>query len=105
MLVAAGPRAEQPHAIQLGAAAKRALVERALTLKKGDAYSRVTELLGKPTLDQKIGVGSAKFLVRSLKFYVVKSASVYNEQLDEHIDVYLDMHDRVKSIYIKVEVE
>ena len=79
-------------------------MEKALALKKGDAYSRVIEQLGQPTIDQKIGSGS-KFLLRSLKFYVVKSAGGYNEARDEHIDVILDAKDQVTSIYIKVEVE
>jgi len=105
MLGVFSARAEQSQSIRLSAAAKRTLVERALTLKKGDAYSKVIDQLGKPTIDQKIGSGPGRFVVRSLKFYVVKSAGVHNEQLDEHIDVYLDMRDRVKAVYIKVEVE
>jgi hypothetical protein len=103
LLAIAAARADQP--IQLDASAKRALIQHALSLKRGDPYQVVIDRLGRPTMDQSIGVKPNKFLVRTLKYYVVKSAGTFNETTDEHIDIYLDKSDRVKSVYLKVEVE
>ena len=93
------------QAIKLPPAAKRALVEKAMTLKKGDSAETVVERLGKPTVDNRLGVGGGGFITRSMKFYVVRSDRRGTEAMDEHIDVYLDKKDRVDGIFIQVELQ
>ena len=96
-----------PASIKLDPAAKRALVEKAITIRKGDTYDQVVQHLGNPTFDRSASAmgGSQRFIMRSLKYYVVFGPGSPNESTDEYISVILDKSDRVKSIDIRVELE
>ena len=93
--------------IKLGPAEKRALVEKAMTLKRGDTYDQVVQRLGKPTFDNaaKANAGSQRFIMRSMKYYAVFGPGNPNEYTDEFVSIILDKSDRVRSIDIRVELE
>jgi hypothetical protein len=92
---------------QLDARAKRALVEKASTLKPGDSYQSVTDRLGAPTHDQKIARKEGSRVVgRSLSYYaVIWQSGLVNELHDELVEVYLDERDLVRSVHIRVTLE
>ena len=92
---------------QLDAQAKRALVEKATTLKPGDSYESVTNKLGAPTHDKQLArKESSRVIGRSLTYYaVIWEAGLVNELHDELVDVFLDERDRVLSVRIRVTLE
>lgn len=92
---------------QLDAQAKRALVKKASTLKPGDSYQSVTDRLGAPTHDQKMmRKESSRVVGRSLSYYaVIWQSGLVNELHDELVEVYLDEHDLVRSVHIRVSLK
>jgi len=93
-----------PSGVRLDPAAKRALVERALSLRAGDTRETVIERLGKPAIDRATTMSGSRVISRSLKYYVQKSTSG-GAALDEYIDVYLDKNNRVDAVYLNVELK
>jgi hypothetical protein len=104
--VFAEPQLKKP-AFQLAASAKRTLVEKALTLKRGDSYESVTNVLGKPTFDQSLDrKEDGRNIGRGLSYYaVVWEAGLVNVLHDELVVVHLDECGRLKSVYFKVTLE
>ena len=94
---------------QLDAQAKRALVEKATAIKPGDSYQSVTNRLGAPTFDQRLATkqnNPMRVIGRSLKYYaVIWETGLVSESHDELVDVFLDEHDRVRSVSIRVPLE
>ena len=109
MSVAVEPQTGSPKrpSFQLETQAKRALVEKAASLKAGDSYQTVTNKLGIPTHDQRFArKESSRVIGRSLKYYaVVWESGLVNEIHDEFVDVSLDERDRVRSVRIRVILE
>jgi len=104
---AAEPSRPDGHAhpfFELDGPARRALVEKALSLERGDSRQSVIEKLGKPTYDAALARKEDQRPVgRTLKYYaVVWEAGVVNELHDQLVAVFLDEHDRVRSVEIHV---
>jgi hypothetical protein len=106
LLLAALHTGAQAQAVHLNPAAKRALVEKAMTLKKGDSYATVIDRLGKPAVDRTAsGRQGGTFVSRTLTYNAVRQASGAYAALDEHVDVYLDKSGRVRAVYVQLELE
>jgi hypothetical protein len=91
----------------LDASAKRALVEKALTLRPGDSYETVVGRLGKPKIDKVLmRKESTRVVGRTLKYYaVIWDSGLVNELHDELVDVFLDPTDHVVSVGIRVTLD
>jgi hypothetical protein len=89
---------------QLDAPSQRALVAKAATLKPGDSYQTVVNLLGLPKSDQRLmRKESNRIIGRSLKYYaVIWESGLVNELHDEYVDVLLDETDHLKSVTVRV---
>ena len=107
MTVGAQSPAPKHPFFQLDSKAKRALVEKASTLKPGDSYQSVTDRLGAPTHDQRVArKESSRVVGRSLSYYaVIWESGLVNELHDELVEVYLDKRDLVRSVHIRVTLE
>jgi hypothetical protein len=106
VLAATGAFGQQPRATsgpKLDAGAKRAFVEKALSLRAGDSRETVIERLGKPAIDRTTTMSGNRTLARTLKYYV-RTGAPGGAALDEYIDVYLDKSNRVDGIYLSVEL-
>jgi hypothetical protein len=94
---------------QLDVQAKRVLVEKATAIKPGDSYQSVTNRLGAPTFDQRLATkhnNPMRVIGRSLKYYlVIWEAGLVSEGHDEFVDVFLDEHDRVRSVHFRLTLE
>ena len=105
---AASESASSNHpSFQLDAQSKRTLVEKAATLKPGDSYQTVVNLLGTTKFDRRLmRKENNRVIGRSLKYYAViwQSGSV-NELHDEYVDVLLDDMDHVKSVTVRVTLD
>ena len=101
------PTAPKPPWFQLDSQAKRALVEKAVTVKPGDSYQSVTNKLGTPTYDQQLTrKRSSRVVGRSVKYYAVKrEEGLMNGRQDELVEVFFDVRDRVQSVQIRVTLE
>lgn len=100
-------QAEQHPSFQLTAAARRKMVEKALTLKAGDSFQAVTNALGIASFDQPLLEQYGREIIgRDLKYYAViwppGSADVSQNEL---VDVTLDKAGRVRSVYIRVTLD
>ncbi|MET0210594.1 MAG: hypothetical protein ABW220_16220, partial [Burkholderiaceae bacterium] len=81
------------QSIKADPAAKRAIVEKAMTIRAGDTVDAVIAKLGKPAVDRTTSMGSYKTITRSLKYHLRKGGAG-GGALDEYIDVYLDKNNR-----------
>jgi len=88
----------------MDAQAKRALMDKAATLKHGDSYQTVVKLLGAPKSDTGlVRKEDNRVIGRSLKYYaVIWELGSVNELHDQYVDVFLDETDRVKSVTVRV---
>ena len=107
LLPATAADVEQHPSFQLDTSAKRKLVVKTTTLKVGDTFKTVTNVLGVPTFDQKLThKENGRIFGRSLSYYaVIWERDLVNEFHDELVVVTLDENDRVRSIRIKVTLE
>jgi len=92
---------------QMADAPKRRLAESAIRIRKGDSYKQVIELLGAPTSDQRgLPKQDKRRVVRTLSYYAVKwEKDLVNEFMDQLVDVFLDEHDRVICVYVRLSLE
>lgn len=99
------PNAPQRHpSWSLSPAAKRKLAQNASKLHVGDTYGTVVAALGKPTYDQPMARKESNRIVgRSLKYYAVRwEAGLVSELYDELVSIWLDTHNVVRDISIRV---
>jgi hypothetical protein len=102
------PVTVKPHpSFQLDAGLKRALVEKAVTVKRGDSYEVVLDKLGKPSRDEPlIRKEDQRYVGRSLKYYaLIWETGLVNELNDELVDVFLDESNHCHSVYIRVNIK
>lgn len=70
----------------------------------GDSYSRVIEILGKPTYDQNLAAKDNRFRIRVLKYYIRKvERNVVNEKYDEVVWFEIDKDSQVVSISSNIQ--
>ncbi len=101
------PNAPVHPSFQLDAQAKRTLVEKANGIGPEDSYRSVIGKLGTPTYDEKVArKENARIIGRILKYYaVIWEDGLVNEKKDELVWVFLDEHDRVRSVGVNVRLE
>lgn len=94
---------QKPY-FQMAVGEKRELAEKATNIKAGDSFNFVIEILGKPTFDQRLArKESGRLIGRSLKYYAVKwESGLVNELKDQLVQVFLDEHDRVTSVHMRL---
>jgi hypothetical protein len=93
-----------PPSFHLDVAAKRKLVEKALTLRAGDTFATITNALGNPTLDQVLFVNKeGRSVDRRLRYnIVIWERDKFDEALDEFITLSLGEGDRLQGFRINV---
>lgn len=100
---------ERTKFVSLSRAATRNLLEKAVTLKKGDSYQTVTNALGKPDLDGTGGFRSDRPgpASRVLQYNVSRpEGASFDNQHASYVTVSLDFKtDLVTSIFIKTSFE
>lgn len=107
LITTSASAAPQQPWFQLDAHAKRALTEKAATVKAGDSYESVIRKLGKPTHDEKLArKESDRVIGRALRYdAVIQEQDLVNDLMDEFVEVFLDERNRVRSVQIRVTLE
>ena len=99
------PKTSEPHpAFALSPTAKRKLVQDASKLRVGDSYEAVIAALGKPTYDRAMmRKENATVVGRSLLYYAVRwDARLSNALHDQLVSVWLDTHNIVRDVSIRI---
>jgi hypothetical protein len=81
---------------------RRDLIERALTLKKGERRSEVIAKLGKPTSERGLGRVESNSSARAIRYDVVTWIKTQPSDRDQYIEVLLDNDDRLSIVVIRV---
>jgi hypothetical protein len=99
----AGEPPSQHSDSELGTKAKRTLVDKALTLKAGDSYQTVTNRLGIPTYNTRHQNKNGSWIGRSLKYdFHSRGSDELEGAFTESVVIFLDGHDRLRYITLKV---